>query len=356
VSAVPGDAPGFSLRRASLTERNAFLSVTILVGCFAVFGLIYGLEMDLGRWDREIRLVRSVSETSTRYLAVSHFLLAIAFMATSRRMRAARPWAGFVLMLAAGAVLCVGWDRLRGMDDYLARLLFFGYFIAHDFRDQVFFFYANGDAPPSARQKGVSDALYLLAFLPVAAVVSIFAFVRAAGSFGGASGPVALPDAVRWVFFLLPVPVALGFLHLRRLWKREGLGRPMDLVRTYRPLFIVFAVSFVVLFVGLVLTGHMYAIVVLHVTAWYVFSLRQLQKRPATAPAPRAFTWPWMRSTPLGFSVLHGGLTVLLVLAGAFWAYAFRNDEALRGFSYVLGRDAFPLWTIVHVTLSFRSR
>ena len=332
--------------------------MSVLVGCFAVFALLYGVEMDLGRWNREIRLVRSVSETTTRYLAIAHFLLAFVFLASSRRMRAARPWVPIAALALVGGTLCVGWDWLRGRDEYLARLLFFAYFVAHDVRDQIFFYDANGDAPASVRRKDVAEALFLVAFLPAAVLAALVAALKAGGVIGGSLAPTgaALPSVLGAAFLALPLAVAAFALRLRHLVRRGGLGSVRRLVAEYRPLFRVFALNAAVLFFGLVLSGHMYAIVVLHVTGWYIFTWRQLGRRSAGAPAPGSFTWAWMRTTPAGFTLLHGGLVVLLVAAGTVWAYAFRNDPGFRTFAFVLGQGSFPLWTIVHVTISFGSR
>jgi hypothetical protein len=245
---------------------------------------------------------------------------------------------------------------LRGRDEYLARLLFFAYFMVHDWRDQVFFYEANGDAPPAVRTPGAREALFLAGFVPIAALAASLAALNAAGIVGGSFGDGTLPAFLRGAFVLLPVAVLFGALRLRTLLGREGLGTLAALVRANRPLLRIYALNLGVLLAGLALTGQMYAIVVLHVTGWYVFTVRQLRERAAEAPAPRPPGWRWMRSTPAGFTFLHAGLVVLCVVAGAIWAYAFRNDAALPVFATVLGQSAFPLWTIVHVTLSFGSR
>jgi len=354
VVGVEGHEPWFG--RQTRSDRNARLSVSILVGCFAVFAALWAVEMDLGRWNRDIRLVRSVSETTTRYVAIAHFVLGFLFLATSRRMRAVRPWAGVAALALLAAVLCVAWEELRGRDEYLARLLFFAYFMAHDWRDQVFCYEANGDAPPSIRMPGIREALFLAGFLPVAALAAGLAALNAAGIVSGSFGAGALPAFLRGAFLLLPVPVLLACLRLRALLRRERMGPLAALIRAHRPLARMYAVNFGVLLVGLAFTGQMYAIVALHVTGWYVFIWRQLRERPMTEPAPRPPGWRWMRSTPAGFTFLHAGFVVLCLAAGAVWAYAFRNDPGLPAFAAVLGQGALPLWTIFHVTVSFGSR
>lgn len=354
VAGVGGHEPWFG--RLTRSDRNAWLSVSILVGCFAAFAALWALEMDLGRWDRDIRIVRSVSETTTRYVAISHFVLALLFLATSRRMRTGRAWVRVAALALLAAVLCAAWEGLRMRDEYLARLLFFVYFMAHDWRDHVYCYEANGDAPPSIRAPGAREGLFLAGFLPFAALAAGLAALNAAGFVSGSLGAGTLPAFVRGTFLLLPVPVLIACLRLRALLRREGVGPLTALVRANRPLARTWALNLGVLLVFLALTGQLYAIVALHVTGWYVFIWRQLRERPAPLPAPRPAGWRWMRSTPAGFTFLHAGLVVLCVVAGAVWAYAFRNDPGLPAFAAVLGQGSLPLWTIFHVTVSFGSR
>ena len=115
-------APDFSGAQRLL--RNAFLSVTILVACLAAFALICA-----GDGSRPVDRISGCQvgiETSMRYSGPF----------TSFRVRVhgdveedagARP---YKLYAGLGAVFCVGWGFTRGMDEYLARLLFFAYFIA----------------------------------------------------------------------------------------------------------------------------------------------------------------------------------------------------------------------------------
>jgi len=338
------------------TERNGFRSVALLAGCVAAFGALYALEMDLGRWDREIRLVRTAAESSMRYLGISHFLLAALFTVTSARMRVPGFPGKLALLLLAGGTLALGYGLLRGANEFLAATFFLGYFFAHDFRDQVFFYFRNGDAPATGDPKGLGEALFLAFFLLVASLASVLVCLTAAGVFDGTplSPPGSrLPLAVRLAFMLLPVAAAAAAVRLRRLWRRAQIGSVRRFLRSYRPLCVVFGLIYAVLLVGLLLSGRAYAAVLLHVTSWWIFVAAQLRKKPASA---KPLTWAWLRGTPLGFSLLHAGAVVLLVGLGAVWAYGFRNDPATWPFAILLGKDNFPFWTIVHVTVSFPSR
>jgi hypothetical protein len=118
----------------------------------------------------------------------------------------------------------------------------------------------------------------------------------------------------------------------------------------------VFAASFAIIALGLVLGLRSHTIILLHVSAWYVFTIRQLQKRPAPAPLPARGSWAWIRATPGGFTFLHAGLAVLMVVAAGVWTYGFRQDPRLLGFKVFLDSKSFAYWTIVHVSVSFASR
>ena len=64
----------------------------------------------------------------------------------------------------------------------------------------------------------------------------------------------------------------------------------------------------------------------------------------------------WVRTTQTGFQTLHLGLLVVLMAIGVVWAYAFHNDAAHHAMWVLVSRDAFPYWTIMHVTVSFTPR
>jgi hypothetical protein len=338
------------------TERNGYKSVALLAACVAIFGVLYALEMDLGRWDREVRVVRTAFEASMRYVGIAHFILAAVFTATSARMRVPGFRGTLALLVLAGAALATGYGWLRGRNEFLAGTLFVGYFFAHDFRDQVFFYFRNGDAPEASDPKGVGEALFLVPYLFLAALASVLACLTAAGVFDGTPLSPAgsrMPAVVRAGFILLPLAVVAAAVRLHRVWQHALLGSARRFLSSYRPLAVVFGLIYLVLLVGLIVTGRAYAAVLFHATSWWIFVVAQLRKKPASA---KPLTWAWMRGTPLGFSLLHAAAIVFLLGLGAVWAYGFRNDPAAWPFSVMLGKDNFPFWTIVHVTVSLPSR
>jgi len=129
-----------------------------------------------------------------------------------------------------------------------------------------------------------------------------------------------------------------------------------EILAVHRPICVVFAGMLVVVLLDLLVNGRVYSIVTLHVTAWYVFVLHQFSRRAAADPAPPRFGWKWIRTTRSGFQFLHLGLLALAMIGAGVWAYGFDNSPSQVGFSAVLSRDAFPYWTIFHVTTSFTPR
>lgn len=352
-------APGTLARPMTETERNYSWSVLILAVSIALFAAIQAFEMDLGRWNANIRLVPEATEAAMRYISLSHILLAFLYIATSKRMRTIKSWGRFTAMLGVGALLCVGYARLDTFNQLLAGFFFFGYFLAHDVRDQVFFYFTNGDAPPPRDRAALTRILVWAPFLAIALVLTVPMVVTVVGAATIAPVQKALTgisQPVRWgLVVILLAATALGIWRLTSGWKRENPGRVALFLRTHRPILLVFAAMFLVLIAGIAIGGHPYTINTIHVAAWYVFTMAQLKKRPPAAPV-RPFTWNWFRGTRPGFTLMHAGSAVLFIAAGVVWAYGFRNDPGLPLFNLVLDKDLFRYWTILHITVSFSPR
>ena len=96
-----------TLPRRSLTptERNWLVSLAIVVGSGLLFGAYRLVEESFGLTDKRDRLVWSMWETSMRFLALSHFLVALVFTLSSRRMRTLAGWSWFLGLLGLGALI-----------------------------------------------------------------------------------------------------------------------------------------------------------------------------------------------------------------------------------------------------------
>ena len=341
------------------TERNWLLSAVVVVASIALFAAIHRAEIRAGRWNPDVRIVRDPAGTAMGCLGIAHFLIAFVFTASSRRMKSGRAWGRYALLAAAGTLLCLGYARLGLAAPFAAELLFFAYFFVHESRDEVFFYFVNGDGPAAARGTPTEAALVRVPLILAGAIVAVLTL--AIDMFGEGTSWIreeveALPEAVRWSLGAGPsVVVLVAALVFVRRWRRAGLGSLRAFVRAHAPILRVFAASFTILAVGFALGWRAHTIVLLHVAAWFVFSVRQLQKRPVK-PRPAPGTWSWLRATPIGFTVLHAGLAAVLLAAAAVWAYAFRHDPRLLAFRLFLDQKSFAYWTIVHVSVSFMPR
>lgn len=348
-------------RPLTITERNWLTAFAIVVGSAVLFYALQAVELSVGHTDRAEAFVYHPIETPMRMVGLAHFLVAIAFVTTSRAMKSASSWAWLLGLAAVGVGLCLLFARAGGVYAKLPNALFFTYFLLHEFRDQTFFYDANGDLPRGADAKRVKRDILGIPLLCLGAIAAVF-FAGAGFSIGGARRYQEallgwLPPEWRAVGGLLPaVLVLLAAWRWCRRIDRSYDGGVKAFLKTHRPLLLVFGGILTVLLLDITLNRRAYAIVTLHVAAWYVFVLAAYTRRPPPAPAPKAPTWRWMRSTPAGFNLFHLGLLGLVIAGAVVWAYATRNDPSVSVANVVLSREAFPYWTIMHVTVSWLPR
>ena len=343
------------------TERNWLRALAIVVGSVVLFWGLHLVEVAAGRTVREEAFVYHPAETPMRMVGLAHFLVAILFMTTSRAMKTPSSWLWLVGLLGLGYVLCRLFEEAGGVKAAIPKALFFTYFLVHDFRDQAFFYEANGDLArgPDARQ--TRRDLLGIPLLALGLILGVF-FVGAGLRIGGARRYTDellgwAPQALIPVLGLVPMAlVGLFFLRWRAGIERRHAGGLKAFLRTHRPMLLVYGGILAVLLFDILVNRRAYAIVTLHVAAWYVFVLAGFARRPAPSPAPPAPSWRWMRSTAPGFNLLHLGLLALVIVAALVWAYGFRNDATLTAMDVVLSKDAFPYWTIMHVTVSWMPR
>jgi hypothetical protein len=344
----------------TVTERNWLRAALLVFGATSLFWAIGAAEQRWRPAPRLERLVYDPVETSMRVVAIPHFLIAILFLATSRGMRRPRAWIWLAAMLALGAALC--WlFALSGPASRLPQVLFLLYFAVHEFRDEAYFYVANGDAPkgtdPKRLRFDVLVAPVLLFWFAVAALLFAAAFeIGDLDRYTKLFYP-GLPPAVRWPLGALPAAaLAVALVRLKKRHDRTYPGGAWGFVRTHRPIFVVFGGIFLVILLELVAHQKVRAFVTLHVTAWYVFAMHQYARRPGPDPAPRRLSWTWMRATPAGFTFLHAGLALVVLALCVVFAYGFRNSPAQPGLWLLVSRDAFAYWTILHITISFVPR
>jgi len=226
-------------------------------------------------------------------------------------------------------------------------------------RDQVFFYFSNGDAPRTDDTAAMATVLTWSPFLLAAAAAAVaipFAILAFPGAGALRAAYSSQPPWLPWLLMIAPAAlVAAGFLRLMGPWRRGGLGTIASVARSNVPIWLVLGGTAANLGLGSLTGWGAHGIVIMHVVTWYVFILAQFARRGA-ATKPSHWTWRWLRDTPTGFKTLHVGSVAVLVAAGAVWAYGFRNTPDLTAFRLLLDGDLFRYWTIMHVTVSFGSR
>jgi len=342
------------------TERYWLISAAIVCVSVAIAAVIHSYEVRSGLWDADLRFIHAPSETVMRLFGIAHFLIGTAFLLTSRGMRGARAWLHFGGMLGLGAALCFGFARLAGMSAPIASALFLLYFAAHDFRDQVFFYFEHGEAPAGATRADLGALLFwapLWLLFGVGTTLIGATIAEVPGTSRLREMAAGLPSEWRWGLGLLVMGV-LAFIS-RRLWQlraRLGPGSLGAHLRANRPIYAVFAGIFLAAACGALPGMSAQVIVILHVVSWYVFTIRRLRERPVAAAAPRAGSWSWFRGTTTGFRTLHLGLVAILVVGAIVWAKGFGSDRTIVPLRLFLDQDFFAAWTLIHVTVSFRPR
>ncbi len=358
------EGPSFArTARLSRTERQWLVALAMTAALVALFALLGALERhSSANADRATRFVWNSSETPTRFLAVAHTIVATSFLVTSKKVRRRGTALGLLGCAAIGVLACLGFRALGGMGNAIAGFLFYAYFIAHELRDEGYLTARNGDQGPAAPD-GSPAAARWLDWTPSLLVVLLLIGVGAAGvASGGAARKLLRPFAsidpavrIGGSLVVLLLSILAGYLVLARAARIEGTTILGHLSRR-RPRVFVTAGLLLVLLAGAVWTGRVYLIVAVHVVWWAVFAYDGLRRAPRPAVRPVPFTWAWARTTPMGFVAFHGAVMLAVVGVGAAHALLAQNDPSWRFAAILAGRDAFPYWTLMHVSLSWLPR
>jgi hypothetical protein len=342
-----------------------------------LFAALQRLEIAAGL-DHARRLVKAADELPMRVVGLSHHVVATFFLLTSARARTAAGLRWIALMLLAGGGLAFAFQSLGGAGSALCLGAFYLAFIAHVFRDEVFFYAhhvqrAGGDAGPDHRWLGWLQvaALGLLGAILVPGLTAL------AATMGAPWLPQPLP---RWLAFLEPVRARHGSSVLAAFpagwtWLQVGAvltapflaallvaGRRLaaawsQVRRRHAPIVTVLGASVVLTASTLALGAWILNLIVLvHFVSWFLFTTARLR----AAPEARGPMGPvrWLRSTLPGFCLLHGGvaLAILGLIAAHHYGPRGSGGQAVGLVPLLLGRDGFYLWTILHLALSWTPR
>lgn len=347
--------PMFRTRALTITERNALFAVLLVVAGILVFTAIRGAEMSIGRWADNLRFVRNPAEAAMRYLGIAHFLLAFVYMLTSKRTHSRRGWTRTILFAIFGIIAAGLFVQLRILNAYLASVVLFVIFVFHDFGDQVRFYFVNGDATlpvGSDVERFIFWSSFAVTALPIALI--------AAGATGGMVGAASVRSVMTGssvVFRAAAVIVTAAFIMLSvaqaiRCARRISTEQRRHILRDYRPLYTVIAGELMLVAIAEAFHSGAQALITFHVTAWYVFVLRNLMRQRNDM---KKSTGEWLRGTPAGFTLLHAGILLIAIAGGVFWAYA-QNNSPQSWLAPLLAASSFQVVTAFHVTLSLSSR
>jgi hypothetical protein len=345
------------------TVRYWLRAIAWTLAAIGVCLLLYTVDkwypFDGGSRATDFRMFKNPTTVPMRIMGIPHFVIAILFLVSSRRLRENRNRLIFVALCAVSVVLCLLWQRAGAQHNAFAVFLFYFYFLFHGFRDDAFFYKTYGDMPQAA---AVADGrvMVVLQLLLLGLLASLFwpAVTQIAQKRYAIVDPILAnffpadwPFVARLLSMFLPMAAVAAFaLHRIARGQPEGWA---GFWRVHRPILTVYLLSLGV--VLLALTGGSGAFdiwVLTHFVAWFFFALFLIDRFPPKSP-PEGW-WGWMRTTRPGFITLHMGMAAVVAVCMAISVYGF--GQSATALDIIVGKDSFYYWTIVHVTLSFVPR
>lgn len=346
----------------SLTFRNwrrtLFWTLSAVGFCalcyvFDKWGFTFGTPRDV-----DYRMFKNPTELPMRIFGLPHFIIALMFVLSSRRMKERRNQLYFVGLFALGAVFCYAFFHFGAHLNPFLMFLFYFYFLIHGFRDDAYFYKAYGDMPKEAAQTH-ERIMIVLQCLGIGLLLALIwpTYAQMSQTHWRLKHPILenfFPAAWPFVLKLASMFVPMVLIALYALWRIARLfpDRLAGLWRVHRPILAVQLISVGIVLLALVGGPWTFNIVVLmHFVGWYLFALYLLGRNPPKQPP--AGLWQWMRTTRKGFMVLHLGLAALVAVLIAIDVYGFGKESWL---DVVVGSKNFYYWTVMHVTLSFLPR
>jgi hypothetical protein len=330
----------------STTVRQFGRAVVLTGAALGVGCLAYGVETVLLRSPR--RFVENPSDVVMRALGLAHFLIGWLFLATSPRLRSPAAVTRLFGWTALGAGLCVGLAWGGGLRNPFLLLLFYGYFLVHEVRDQAHLFRLYGDAPDDSGTERRFLTLMSTAVALLLTAVLVAVYLCHGNAIERTRALVAAPAA--WLLGLVALFAVAGAALLALAFRGAGKhpGGAAELLRAHRPLLLVYGGILAVLVVGGVLGSVGFNLIILvHVMTWLVFVHHQLRRKPA---AGRLTWWGWLRSTPVGFVTLHVAVALVVFALMGLRVYAWERSGWA---SALLARSSFAYWSVLHITTAF---
>ncbi|MCC6420442.1 MAG: hypothetical protein IT429_19570 [Gemmataceae bacterium] len=345
MAVVASTVSGWQAVRATTTVRQFGRAITVALLAIGTGCAIYAVETLLLRPEREF--LESPTDVMMRALGLAHFCVGWLFLFTSPRVRNLRALAWLPALTVGGAALCLAFASCDGLRNPVVLLLFYGYFLAHEIRDETALYQAYGDAPSgSAAERRFLGLLgWAVCLLAVAALVTAFSLhgnaVEKAARYTDA------PGLMLFTGIALPLGGGLWLAALALRAGRQQYGTARLALAAHRPLLTVYGVILLVLLLGsLAGSAGFDLIILIHVSAWLVFIHHQLGRRPRSEVGG---VWAWLRWTPAGFVTLHlavaGAVLVLMAVRVHVWQRGGWVSEALA-------TSSFPYWSLMHISMT----
>ncbi len=345
--------------------RQFAWSVLLWGGFVGVFYVVAQIEPS-GGWLAHRKAPAQVVQggpirTAMLFTGMAHFLIAFLFQWTSSANATPRARRNMGLGAVGGILICLLFLVAGGGARYTASyFLLAAFFVVHALRDENVFGKRFGDIP--ARRLGPSVYLPLLGALSCVALTVAWSFFFVFPEDSGrkwmafAVDPSAVTGTTRLLWWWLPAGSLLALTVGLLAYARRTAGGPLlRMAWDYRGLLLVYIGIGAVCLLGWATEGGFYAIVLLHVTTWWVFTTVEMRKHGVRGGPRELGLFGWMRRTQVGFQTLHIGLTVLTLAFALLWIHGTgqSNSHLLRG---VASQEAFRYWTILHISLSFVPR
>lgn len=314
--------------------------LAIVAGC-----AIYVVEKYVLAAER--RFIENPSDVMMRAFALGHFLIGWLFLLTTPRIRRPSNLLRLGLAAAAGVVVCLAFAAHGGTSNPLLVMLFWGYFLVHEVRDESELFRSYGDAPEDGPEQAtlrnrIRNAAMFMLMTVLLCGYTLYATAT------GKNQRLGFPTfpAVGLAVIVLAMLTAWMVWRARRQ-AQENYGDWRAAVAAYAPLIAVYSGILFLLAAGTVLGSTGFNLIILvHVTAWMVFVAYRLEKSPRRSVG----LWGWLRQTPAGFLTLHlavvAAILVLMALRVHLW-------EKAGPVSVLLASSNFVYWGLMHISIAF---
>jgi hypothetical protein len=315
--------------------------VAIAVGC-----ALYLVETFLVRPHR--RVVENPVEVMMRVLGLAHFVVGWLFLFTSPKLRNVQALGRLSGLVILGVVLCLLFALGGAMRNPVLLLLFYGYFLIHEVRDEATLYQRYGDDPfpNNEGQAFLGLTSWAVAAWMTSVLLGVFLLQANALDRLQRYSSLGIPLALAGFVLLLLTATALSHRAARLGCRAHGGVR--EAFRTHRPLFSVYAGLLTILIVGSLFgSAGFHLIILVHVSAWMVFVAHQLGRQPASSTRSR---WSWCRTTPAGFVSLHLAIAALMLVLMGLRVYVWERAGIV---SELLARASFPYWSLLHITMAF---